>query len=375
MPIAEAVNVPWTRKHDVPGQPLVPSVAKILYPTSLEEVIQICSSRQTGQKFHAAGSHWALSNAAISDDVFIETHDPNNNFPAMGATLFEVVPGCMSDAAIAQLNEIATPFDPSSTDPNRTPYFVHVQTGKRVYQLYAELDFGDDGNPESLAVFMAEKLNQKGFLGPWSFKTLGGSGGQTVFGALTTGTHGGDVRLPPIADSVRAMHLVADGGKHYWIEPESFQGTALQARLTDDAKLMNFYGDSRFGGPDLFEIIRDDTLFNAVLMSAGRFGVIYSVVIEATRQYCLHQVRDLNTWQDIKGELADPNSMRYNPRFLQIVISVAPHGNGLLNRCGITTRETSPLLPPGGPNPPPGRDDRVGRLLTPSDPQLNAPRF
>jgi hypothetical protein len=37
--------------------------------------------------FKAAGSHWALSNAAISDHTFIETHDPNEAHKAMGATL------------------------------------------------------------------------------------------------------------------------------------------------------------------------------------------------------------------------------------------------------------------------------------------------
>jgi len=40
---------------------------------------------------------------------------------------------------------------------------------------------------------------------------LGGVDGQTVFGELTTGTHGGDFAQPPIADSVAALHLVADG--------------------------------------------------------------------------------------------------------------------------------------------------------------------
>jgi hypothetical protein len=39
-----------------------------------------------------------LSPAAISDDIFIETHDPNNQFRAMGRTLYEVVPGCLSQA-------------------------------------------------------------------------------------------------------------------------------------------------------------------------------------------------------------------------------------------------------------------------------------
>ena len=63
--------------------------------------------------------------------------------------------------------------------------------------------------------------NAGAYSGPWGFMTLGGAGGQTVFGALTTGTHGGDFRQRPISDAVVALHLVTDGGDHFWIEPSS----------------------------------------------------------------------------------------------------------------------------------------------------------
>src|SRR6516164_419100 len=109
------------------------------------------------------------------------------------------------------------------------------------------------------------------FGGPHAFNTLGSAGGQTVVGALNTGTHGGDFDRPPIADSVLAIHLVADGGKQYWIEPE------MTPTLTDDSSLTQALSDLGvpMGAAD-FEIVRDSKLFNAVLVSAGRFGVIYS---------------------------------------------------------------------------------------------------
>src|SRR5262249_32792456 len=160
-------------------------------------------------------SHWALSRAAVADTTFVETHDPNDIFPAMGRTLREVVPGCLNDEALNELGQRSSAFDPASQTPNPTPYYVHIETGKRVYQLYAELDVGDDDDPKSLARLMKDKRNNPNFLGPWAFQTLGGAGGQTVFGALTTGTHGGDIHLPPIADSVRAIHLVSEGRRHY----------------------------------------------------------------------------------------------------------------------------------------------------------------
>ena len=37
---------------------------------------------------------------------------------------------------------------------------------------------------------------------------MGGSSGQTLAGAISTGTHGGDKFIAPLADSVVAIHLI-----------------------------------------------------------------------------------------------------------------------------------------------------------------------
>jgi hypothetical protein len=110
--------------------------------------------------------------------------------------------------------------------------------------LYAELDQGDDNQPDSLAVLLRDAHQNASYLGPWAIETLGSAGGQTVFGALTTGTHGGDFRFPPLADSVVALHLVTDGGRHYWLEPKDHS----LGQITDDARLKALYGDDKYRG-------------------------------------------------------------------------------------------------------------------------------
>lgn len=87
MPINLQSPGEWTRKHDKPGTSM--HVSKLIYPesSSLEDLIKICKTHNSSESFKATGSHWALSDAAVSDDVFIETNDPNNSFPAMGRTL------------------------------------------------------------------------------------------------------------------------------------------------------------------------------------------------------------------------------------------------------------------------------------------------
>jgi hypothetical protein len=200
-----------------------------------------------------------------------------------------------------------------------------------------------------------------------------------VFGALTTGTHGGDIHMGPIADAVMAMHLVTDGGRHYWIEPST--PTSLGAPLTDDQELVALYGQDRFRGNqsrgvDNFEVVRDDLIFNALLVGAGRFGIVYSVVIGAVRQYTLHEERQLKDWEDIKSLVNDPTSSLYDKRFLQIAVCPTPHANFTKHLAGVTKRWNVPLaLKAGSTSVPAGRDERRGPVVNRLDPLLQAPRF
>jgi hypothetical protein len=334
MPLETRLDQPWTRKHDLPATPYVPHAAKIHYPASLEELIDICKSRAPNERLKAAGSHWALSEAAVSDHTFIETHDPNDLLPAMGHTLHDVFPKCLHPEVLDRFGQ-----DPT---PNTT--FIHVEAGKRIYQLYAELDQVDGlSDPRTFASYINDKYSNPAYQGPWAFETLGGAGGQTVVGALTTGTHGGDWRQPPIADSVVALHLVTDGGKHYWIEAT---GEPFIPQMTDDDKLNELYGAQKYGGPANFEIIRGNDVLNAVLVSVGRFGIIYSVVLRAESHYALHEERRLTTWQDVKGKIGNLSSDLYrktgspttSSRFLQIAVCLTPHANFTRNLAGVTKR-------------------------------------
>jgi hypothetical protein len=421
MSISQVTNAPWARKHDSPGTPLILSAPEIEFPGqaplnsglhSLSDVIQIC--QQSGRR-KAAGSHWALSTAAVSDDVFVETHDPNEAFDAMGRTLFNVVPGCLDPKFLQTLaSQNPPPYNTSTVVataeplvssprgslsvadvnvvPESTPgtYFVHCETGKRIFQLYAELDQGDDGNPRSLAALLKSEFGNSGYLGPWAFETLGGAGGQTVFGALTTGTHGGDLRLPPIADEVEALHLVTDGGNHCWIERSPNPNRPLQL-TTDDTALNRLFGGvvgEPGSPPAAFTIIRDDDTFNAVLVAAGRFGIVYSVVLRVVRQYSLHFNRTLSTWQQVRGLIADPNSaLFFQPlapsskesppacKFLQIAVCQTPQQNFTTNLCGVTKQWNVPLTILDNSSGPFGRAERVGGIVKAFDPVIGGPRF
>ena len=72
--------------------------------------------------------------------------------------------------------------------------------------------------------------------------------------------------MPPFPDMVMAMHLVTIDGREVWVERAS-------QPITDDVPLA-----MALACKDA-EIVRNDALFNSMLVGFGRFGVVYSYVL------------------------------------------------------------------------------------------------
>jgi hypothetical protein len=111
--------------------------------------------------------------------------------------------------------------------------------------------------------------------------TLGGSNGQALAGAISTSKHGGDWQQPPLPDVVRAIHLVTVNGQELWIERAS---NPLTRDDNDNKALLDVLPCKDT------TVMRDDRLFDAVRVACGRFGVIYSLVLEVRRQFRVVQV-------------------------------------------------------------------------------------
>lgn len=368
---------PWHRRHDDPNQPIVPAPPSRCYPDSREDLIDILNlalkdydPTKPLPELRAAGSHWALSKAAIAHDFFVETQDPEKlpphySPPHLNRTLFNVIPSCLTPAATIALQTLrneAGVFDPSQTTNDILFHLYHVEAGTRIYELYSRLDAVERG---------------------FALQTMGGAGGQTIVGALTTGTHGGDVLFPPIADCVKAIHLIAPSlvaidrpgspraavAAEYWLERDS------DLPIVDETKLQAAYPKL----PEEHEgirVLRDDSLFDAVLVSAGRFGFIYSVVLVVGHQYCLRQIRRKSNWSQLKSWINNPSSPNFptpvppinlppaDPRFVQVVINPNVQPSSGEHTCWITFNHKVPVTMN-----PPGREERRGPAIANSNPQ------
>jgi hypothetical protein len=186
------------------------------------------------RRVRAVGARWSLSQWAVCPDVMINTMPLN----------FHTV-GLASDD-----------LSSSAVDPSR---IVFAQCGTTVREL-------------------SETLEARGL----SLPTSGASNGQTICGAISTGTHGSARRVGSMQDFMLGLHVLAEDGKQYWIERAS-------------APVVSSAFCQRLGAT----LVRDDLLFRAAVVGLGSFGVIHAVMFEAAPGFLLEVHRRRLDWPQV----------------------------------------------------------------------------
>jgi len=138
--------------------------------------------------------------------------------------------------------------------------------------------------------------------------TSGASNGQTIAGAVSTGTHGSAVNYGAMQDMVCGIHLIT-AEKSIWIERS-------KEPILSDATI------KAFGATP----IRNDNLFDAALVSLGGLGIIASYAIKTTARYFLETHRVHRAYSDITSAIntLDLSSLDLPegayPYFFQVVV-------------------------------------------------------
>lgn len=268
-------------------------------PATVQQIVAaVQDAEREGGSLKAVGSGWSYSGVAVDEST---THVINTD-------LLTGLVGGESVIPIALKDELQP----------RARYYIEVKAGTKVHVVNCLLD--------GLGLAM---------------RTLGGSNGQSIAGALSTGTHGADVNLPPIADNVRAIHLVGPGGQEWWIERDGDRS------LTDPDRMQRF---SQFGPLcSSIRIERDTPLFRSVLVSLGRMGVVYSYVFEVVDAFLLTETRHASTWSErqayIRAKVQTPVASYTGTRFLEIILNPYPQADGD-HACVYSNRELSTATTP-----------------------------
>lgn len=295
----------WSRQR-------VNTPPNLLRPTSVSQIAAtVAQVEAAGGVLRAIGSNWSYTEVAITREV---THVIDNS------ALASILNGTDPESSATLL-----PFALTDASRPNAANLIHVEAGIKIHALNCALDARGKG-----------------------LETLGGSNGQSLAGVIGTATHGSDIDLAPIADHVRAIHLVGPGGLEWWIEPDEGAGNiTLRSRLESARDAGRLCNDIR--------IEYDTALFDAVLVSAGRMGVIYAVVVEVRDAYNLAETRVPGTWTQararIQREIIDglpPADGTPRPRFMEVIVS--PYANGDGNRVAVVSTRVITSATPDAEN-------------------------
>ena len=320
--------------------------AKLFHPTNPHEIANaVRQAEAAGETVRAYGSGWSFSEAALPQFVSI-AGAVAADFRSQGLS------GQLDEAALLSRSSAFAGSFGHVIDTSRLDKSLQTLLPR----ILAQSVLADSRVSGSLFFIEAgmtlHRLNDllDSQTSRLALDTMGGAVGQTIAGAFSTGTHGGDFDRGSLADSVRAIYLVGAGGTHHWIEPS--------VGVTDRVKIQAVF--PCLEGPNIHY---DDNMFRAALVSMGAMGVIYAVILHVVPQYALLQVNRWSTWERLKREqmavgfaglfdgtwldlpliLQDIGIENDLPnRFVQIVVNPIRRDDGEHN-CYVSNRVTLPL--------------------------------
>jgi hypothetical protein len=276
---APRAGTPWANKHDnltatvdelvdVWNGPAPDGESWRVGCRKLQAILE--SAQAKSRRVRAVGAGWSLSPVAICPDVMINTLPLN--YHAIGLPAAHVS---------------STNVDPA--------HLVFAQCGTSVAELNATLESNGLALP-----------------------TSGASNGQTICGAISTGTHGSARRVGSMQDYMLGLHVLAEDGRSIWIEPAS--------RPIVSDEFCHHIGAT---------VVRNDRLFRAAVVGFGSFGIIHAVLFEATPIYLL-DVRSLRLdWPDVADAacMLDTSALRLpdpgtEPFHLDVALNPYQAGRG-----------------------------------------------
>jgi FAD binding domain len=212
---------------------------------SLNELIRM--ARDAGERIAPIGAGWALSKINITDGWLVNT---------------KLLNGCydVSDQY----------FDDAYPAAGRRN-IVLAQAGMQIAELNDYLELVPQKETDKRAI-----------------QAAGIGNGQTVAGSVSGNTHGAQLTFGAMPDFVAGLHLATGTGKTLWIERAS-------------KPVLNEHFAARIGA----QLIRDDDVFNAAVVSFGTFGIIAAMAVETAPIYQLEfpPIVDIH-YTDLKAKLS-----------------------------------------------------------------------
>jgi hypothetical protein len=302
MKIIKNGSFTWTNEHETFQQPIKDLYDLVnttigstldIYKDTTKGIQQIIKDAiQSNTSLRVLGGCWSFSPIAATNGILLNTKALNIRFPVAKASV---------SASYAK-------------DPK---YLCLAQCGIRVWELH-------------------QYLHDRGL----SISACGASNGQTIAGAVATGTHGAAIDFGPIQEAVVGLHVITGPDTHIWLERASYPVMVNSFAVKLGATL-----------------VRDDDAFNAALVNVGSFGFIHGIMLEAEDDFLLEAYMRRVPYDDALLHLmttldfSHPKLPYPNKRPFHFQTMINPYD--MANGAYITTMYKGPVLPvytPPAPN-------------------------
>jgi FAD/FMN-containing dehydrogenase len=224
--------------------------------------------------------------------------------------LTELRAACPAPSRPAPRRFVAVASHHSSSDVYRRPDETPA-TAVRIDGLHQVITHRPEWRPEALngaphalvgAGIKVCHLNEVLWENRLALETQGSFDGQSLAGAISTGTHGAGADVGAIADSVRAIVVatcVPDlvTGAPTWqilqVEPDPAEALSDPARFPTER------------GGATWRLVQSTALFEGLLVPMGTMGVILAYVVRVRSAYFLRELRVGRPWSEVKQNLTE----------------------------------------------------------------------
>jgi len=228
---------------------------------SLDRLIR--KARDAGKRVLPIGAGWALSRINITDGWLVNT---------------KLLNGCY---------DVGEQYFDDAYPATGRRNVVLAQAGMQIAELNAYLGLVPRQDADRRAI-----------------QAAGIGNGQTVAGAVAGNTHGAQLTFGAMPDWVVGLHIATGKGRTLWIERAS-------------KPVFN----EEFAAKINAELIRDDDIFNAAVVSFGTFGIIAAVAVETVPIYQLEfppiaDIRHVDLKAKLSGFADAPPEDLYHYEFI-----------------------------------------------------------
>ncbi len=198
---------------------------------------------------------------------------------------------------------------------------ANLELAYRISDDWLTGDYRSSRSAQGYAPFLVQggatmaSLNRRFEAQGFALQTSGAADGHRIAGCVATGTHGANIKVGAVHDTLLAMHVVVAPDKAVFIQPS-------KRACNDDVA---HWLASSLGIPT--EIVTDDETFQAALVALGGLGFVHALVIEAAPLYSLKRVIGYTKWEnaDVWRTLVElkPDGIT-NPLHVQVLFNPYP---------------------------------------------------